>query len=734
MAQVDRINGLSGNVATKVPCRVATTVNITLSGLQTVDGVALAEGDRVLVKNQTAASENGIYDASALAWVRSPDFDGDRDVVQGTFVVVTSGTQNNQYFRVATADPIVIGTSSITFTSTVGALTGTLAQFSATTSLELAGVMTDETGTGSLVFANSPTLVTPNLGTPSALVGTNITGTAAGLSIGGNAATATAVTVSDAAADTSTWVMLAGSQTGDQTPLTDSAIGFNASTNTLAVTTGGAGNAFVGGSVSGIAVYGNSSSGYGGYFNSASGTGLYFSSSTTPGQITSTLADGTAPFVITSTTPVANLSIGGNAATATTATTTTNITLGTTADTSTWVVITESAGGDMPPKTDGQLTYNASTGQLNATTFNGALIGNVTGNVSGSSGSCTGNAATATNVTTNANLTGHVTSVGNAAVLGSFTLAQLNTAVSDANLGADVQEFVADGTWTKPAGCAFVMVEIISAGGGGGSGRRGNNNTNRSGGRGGGGGGYKQCLYAATSLGATEVVVVGAGGTGGAAQTADNTDGNSGVNGGNTSFGSVMISVGGKLGAAGNTASGAGGNGGYAGGAGQPAVNTQVFGEIGGGVSSTGSGGSAYCGGGGGGANSLVSSGYLGGKSAYGGGGGGPGASIASTESIYAGGAGGGIFGSGASSSGVGEGGAAGTGGGSGSDGASNVEYRLGGQGGGGGSTLLAAIAGNGGNGGAYGGGGGGGGASSNGFNSGAGGAGGNGYVRVTSW
>ncbi len=51
--------------------------------------------------------------------------------------------------------------------------------------------VTSSTGSGSVVLSNSPTLVSPALGTPSALVGTNITGTAAGLSIGGNAATAT---------------------------------------------------------------------------------------------------------------------------------------------------------------------------------------------------------------------------------------------------------------------------------------------------------------------------------------------------------------------------------------------------------------------------------------------------------------------------------------------------------------------------------------------------------------
>lgn len=68
---------------------------------------------------------------------------------------------------------------------------GNLTQFASTTSAQLASVIGDETGSGLLVFNNSPVFITPNLGTPSALVGTNISGTAAGLSIGGNAATAT---------------------------------------------------------------------------------------------------------------------------------------------------------------------------------------------------------------------------------------------------------------------------------------------------------------------------------------------------------------------------------------------------------------------------------------------------------------------------------------------------------------------------------------------------------------
>src|SRR3990167_4083380 len=70
-----------------------------------------------------------------------------------------------------------------------------LSQFAATTSLQLLGVISDETGSGSLVFATSPTLVTPALGTPSALVGTNITGTAASLTAGLATILATARTI-----------------------------------------------------------------------------------------------------------------------------------------------------------------------------------------------------------------------------------------------------------------------------------------------------------------------------------------------------------------------------------------------------------------------------------------------------------------------------------------------------------------------------------------------------------
>ena len=116
MTSVDRIQGLSGGIAIKVPCRVATTANITLSGEQTIDGIAVVDGDRVLVKDQSTGAENGIYEASTGSWTRAPDFDGDNDVVMGTQTTVNFGTTNaNTLWRVTTPPAITIGTTSIAF-------------------------------------------------------------------------------------------------------------------------------------------------------------------------------------------------------------------------------------------------------------------------------------------------------------------------------------------------------------------------------------------------------------------------------------------------------------------------------------------------------------------------------------------------------------------------------------------------------------------------------------------
>ncbi len=93
--------------------RASTTANITLSGLQTVDGVVLANGNRVLVKNQTTTHQNGIYVVAVGSWTRATDLDANGEVVT-LWTRVTEGTLNagSAWKLVAPTSPI-IGTSPL---------------------------------------------------------------------------------------------------------------------------------------------------------------------------------------------------------------------------------------------------------------------------------------------------------------------------------------------------------------------------------------------------------------------------------------------------------------------------------------------------------------------------------------------------------------------------------------------------------------------------------------------
>lgn len=124
-ATTDRRLGLSPGVAIKTPCRVTTTAAITLSGEQTIDGVAAVTDDRVLVRNQSDQTTNGIYVCDTGTWERDKDFDGNNDIVKGTIVRVTNGTlYSDSYWAVTTANPITIDSSSLTFSQTVNSLSG----------------------------------------------------------------------------------------------------------------------------------------------------------------------------------------------------------------------------------------------------------------------------------------------------------------------------------------------------------------------------------------------------------------------------------------------------------------------------------------------------------------------------------------------------------------------------------------------------------------------------------
>ncbi|QNJ25977.1 putative capsid decoration protein [Synechococcus sp. SYN20] len=108
----------------KESVRAATTVELALVGEQVVDGVSLTAGDRVLVKSQTDASENGIYVVDAGAWTRAEDADGnpDGEVTSGMFTFVEEGTVNGQNgFSLSTANPILVGATDLTFVQFSGA-------------------------------------------------------------------------------------------------------------------------------------------------------------------------------------------------------------------------------------------------------------------------------------------------------------------------------------------------------------------------------------------------------------------------------------------------------------------------------------------------------------------------------------------------------------------------------------------------------------------------------------
>jgi len=97
--------------------KAATTGNITLSGTQVIDGVTLSVGDRVLVKDQSTASQNGIYIVAAGAWTRSTDADAPAELNPGTFVFVEQGTVNDNTGFVVVSDTVVtIGTDAINWT------------------------------------------------------------------------------------------------------------------------------------------------------------------------------------------------------------------------------------------------------------------------------------------------------------------------------------------------------------------------------------------------------------------------------------------------------------------------------------------------------------------------------------------------------------------------------------------------------------------------------------------
>jgi len=154
---------------------VATTANITLSGTQTIDGIAVTAGQRVLVKDQSTASQNGIYVVAAGAWSRSTDADTADELNSGCFFFVEKGTDNADNGFVMSQDTAInFGTTAITISQFSGA-----GQITAGSGLAKTGdTLLVNTGTGITVTSDNVVIDTAWAGQAAiTTVGTIGTGT-----------------------------------------------------------------------------------------------------------------------------------------------------------------------------------------------------------------------------------------------------------------------------------------------------------------------------------------------------------------------------------------------------------------------------------------------------------------------------------------------------------------------------------------------------------------------------
>lgn len=107
----------------KFKVQAATTAAISLSGTQTIDGVALVANDRCLVKNQASAASNGIWSVQSGSWTRVTDADASAEISGGILVYVEAGTVNQHcIFAMTTTGAISIGSTSLNFGMVAGAL------------------------------------------------------------------------------------------------------------------------------------------------------------------------------------------------------------------------------------------------------------------------------------------------------------------------------------------------------------------------------------------------------------------------------------------------------------------------------------------------------------------------------------------------------------------------------------------------------------------------------------
>jgi len=185
------VDAVAQGLDIKASVVASTTANITLSGTQTVDTIALAVGDRCLVKNQTAAADNGIYVVAAGAWARSTDMNT-WSQVPGAFTFIETGSTLGDTGWVCTSNAGgTIGVTAINWTQFTGG-----ASYSAGTGLTLAGSVFSLTSPVAINLGGTAGTATPTAGAVPYGTGTAYAFTAAGT---------TGQVLTSATAGTPTW-------------------------------------------------------------------------------------------------------------------------------------------------------------------------------------------------------------------------------------------------------------------------------------------------------------------------------------------------------------------------------------------------------------------------------------------------------------------------------------------------------------------------------------------------
>ena len=216
------LQSYAAGISWKQPCAVATLANITLSGLQTIDGYTTLAGDRVLVKNQSTAANNGIYLASATAWTRSLDADAWQEFVSA-ITFIEYGTQaGGAWFCTATPGG-TLGVTALNWSQFT-----TSATYSAGTGLTLTGTVFSITPVGTANTYGSatqtPVFTTNASGQVTAVTNTTITPAVGSITgLGTNVATALAVNVGSAGAFVVNGGVLGTPSSGTVTNLTGTA-------------------------------------------------------------------------------------------------------------------------------------------------------------------------------------------------------------------------------------------------------------------------------------------------------------------------------------------------------------------------------------------------------------------------------------------------------------------------------------------------------------------------------